>query len=105
MTSIALSERDVPIQALRPVLTTENLAVGAASAAAVNAVASGTSVIRLIASVDCYINLNASAASDGSAGFYLAPNQFEYILVQAGDTINVIQGSLGAGFLNIAHCE
>ena len=65
MTNVALSERDVPIQALRP-SSSHNVSVGAANVASGTPVPADVTVARIIANVDCYIRINADAASDGT---------------------------------------
>jgi len=79
------------IQALAPG-TTQTVSTASSSAATSNAFASGTTVVRIIATEDCNIVFAASPTATTSSTF-LPANQVEYFKVTAGDKVAAIQNS------------
>jgi hypothetical protein len=75
-----------------------NISFNGTSAASPNPVTYGTAVVRLTGTADCYIALNTAASS--SNGMLVRSTVPEFVLLNSGDVINVIQSG-GAGTLNV----
>jgi hypothetical protein len=74
--------------------------IGAASAQSA-AMPAGTRAVRLVATVDCFVEFgtNPTATSSGAAtGFFMPAGSVEYFVALEGHKVAVIQGS-GAGTL------
>ena len=84
-----------PVQVLKPI-STEKLSISG-SAASGAALASTTTVLRLIATLDCYYSLDGTATT---SSVYLPAGTIEYIGVENADTLSVITGgSTGSMFI------
>lgn len=93
MVSLARDNRNDGIQVLRP--STSSTVSLSATTAASSAVSS--SVIRLISTVDCFINLDAAATA---SSMFFPADSVEYIEVGVGETINAItSGATGTLYI------
>ncbi len=79
------------IQALAPG-TTQTVSTASSSAATSNAFASGTTVVRIIATEDCHIVFAASPTATTSSTF-IGAKQAEYFKVDAGQKCAGIRSS------------
>lgn len=80
--------------------TSYNVAIGATSAASSNAFPFGVTVVRLIATSDCYVKFAASPTADTTTSLLLKNNVAEYFHCVAGNKVAVIQAT-AAGSLNV----
>lgn len=88
--------RETPIPVLKPKLS-QNLTIGVA---ADNTTAfPEKSVVRLVATVDCFIKIGPNAVATTNET-YLVAGQPEYFSLEALDRVSVIQNT-AAGTLNI----
>lgn len=77
----------------------EVITIGATSAASVTPFPSGTTAVRLVSTVDCWIEIGTgtpSAAANSS--FFLPANSPEYFIAAPNERVAVIQAS-ASGFL------
>lgn len=85
-----------PVPVLKPT-STEKLAITGAAASGA-ALASNTSVMRIISTVDCYYSIDGTATTSSA---YLPAGTIEYIGMYNSDTLSVITGG-GAGSMFIS---
>jgi hypothetical protein len=97
----AASQIGFDFQALQ-VLATQNVTIGAASAAS-EALGTTTRVVRLIATVPTWVAFRAAPTAK-SASMYLPAGVAEYFIVAPGSKVAGLQGA-GAGTLNIAEMK
>jgi len=84
-----------PVQVLKPT-STEKLSISGTAASGA-ALSTTTTVLRLIATVDCYYSLDGTATTSSA---YLPAGVIEYIGVENSDTLSVITGgSSGSLFI------
>ena len=102
MTILAKDRNGAQIQALG-IGAVQNVAIGAASVQSA-AVSSSTRIVRVASTVDCWIIEGASPTVSATTGAFLPSGAPEYIRINPGDKIAVIQAS-GAGSLNIVECD
>lgn len=117
------------VMALRPSTRVQNLTVGASSVSSTTFLARmgsigasageqdsglgaptivpgpvGTSHVRLVSTVDCYISIGPSGFTvSATNGTFLPASTVEYFPVTQGDMVYVIQSSAG-GTLNLTEC-
>jgi hypothetical protein len=84
---------------LRPA-TSQDVAIGAASAACTNAFNAVTTIVRLVATSACYVAFAAAPTATKPGGHRLAPNFPEYFLVSGGEKVAVIEDTT-AGTLTV----
>lgn len=81
----------------------QNITIGAASVQATNAFGATTCDIRIVATGNCWVNIGASpTATAGANSFYLPLGQIEYLHVNPGQKIAVIQDAASTGTFNVA---
>ena len=97
--SVFASNRD-SFQAIYPGAS-QKVSIGASSAQSAS-VGSGTTVVELFATTDCWVSFGASPTAVASPGssFFLAAGLFKYYGIQPGAKIAVIQES-SSGDLHI----
>jgi len=71
--------------------------VGAASAASA-AMPATTRAVRVVATVDCWVNISADPTAAADTSFYLPAGAVEYFAAVPGDKVAALQASSG-GFL------
>ncbi|MFM1991272.1 MAG: hypothetical protein RJA99_4229 [Pseudomonadota bacterium] len=76
----------------------EAIAIGSSSAASGTAFPSGTTAVRLVSTVDCWVEIAPTPVAVVNTSFYLPANSPEYLIAAPGDRVAVIQAS-AAGFL------
>lgn len=79
---------------------TQHLALGAASVAS-NAFGSQTWAIRVVAAGNCHIDIGAAPVATANSAYIAANQKPEYIKVNPGDKIAVIQDGSATGNLYI----
>ena len=67
--------------------TTQTVAVGASSAASSNVIGSQTNEIRLVSSVDAYVEMNAASPTAASTSIILPAFTVEYFRVTPGTKV------------------
>lgn len=102
MTLLAKDRNGSEIQALG-LGAVQNVAIGASSAQS-TAVSSSTKIVRLVATVDCWIVEGANPTASSTTGAYLPAGAPEYIRINPGDKVAVIQAS-SSGTLNMVECD
>ena len=81
--------------------TTQNIAIGASSVATTNAVAAGTTIIRVAVNADAYVVFGAAPTATTS-GMIMPAGSVEFIAVTGGVTkVAVIQIGSSTGFASI----
>ena len=78
--------------------TTQNIAIGASSVATTNAVDS--SIIRVAVNADAYVSFGATPTAT-SANMIMPAGSVEFIAVEAGTKVAVIQIGSSTGFASI----
>lgn len=110
------------VMALRPSSRIQNLSIGASSVASTVFLAvnqntlmqdagtlsgtsgpSGTTHVRLVSTVDCYVLFGQSPTVSSTTGLFLPASSPEYFPVEPLDQIAVIQSAAG-GTLNVVEC-
>lgn len=76
----------------------ESIAIGAGSVQSVTPFPVNTSAVRIVSTVDCWIEIGANPTAAAGTSFFLPASSPEYFAAAAGDRIAVIQAS-AAGFL------
>ena len=75
------------------------LALGAASVASA-AVGQNTSIVRLVASGACHVDIGPTPVATAATGMYLAPSrEGEYFRIGVGEKVAVIQDGAATGNL------
>jgi hypothetical protein len=83
--------------------TSQVITIGAASVASTNAFAATTQDIRISTTGNCWVNIaTAPVASAGAGSFYLPATQIEYVHVNPGQKIAVIQEGAATGTFSVA---
>jgi hypothetical protein len=98
MTKLATTNNGHPIQGAFHIGTSQDVAVGIASASSA-AVAFSTKAVRLFSTTDCRIAIGSGVTATATSTF-LPAGKPEVFLVTSGDVVAVIQAS-AAGTLNI----
>lgn len=109
------------VMALKPSSRVQNIAIGAASVQSTvfqvisqNTInqdtglsspsgPSGSTHVRLAPTADCFVLFGTNPVVTVTNGFFLPAGSVEYIPVDVGDVLAVIQSTAG-GSLNIAEC-
>jgi hypothetical protein len=73
----------------------QTVTIGAASAACANGFDPQTHVVRLTASVDCFIKLGPTGVVAANTDTFLPAGQTEYFSVNPGQKVAVIQSTAG----------
>ena len=77
----------------------ETVAIGASVTRSVTPFPTGTTAVRLRATVDCWVEIGPGTPSAvASTSFFLGANEPEYFAANPGDVVAVLQAS-AAGFL------
>jgi len=84
----AIDDNAKPIPVMKPV-STEKLSLST-SAASGAALASTTTVLRIVADVPCYYSTDGTATTSSA---FLPSSAIEYIRLDSGDTLSVILAS------------
>lgn len=100
MAKMAIDANSKPIQVLRPTSTVITQAF-TGTAATASAIGAKVRVVRLVATEDCHYSLETTATTSST---FLPAGMIEYIHVFGGETISVIQNSVG-GTLFITEME
>jgi hypothetical protein len=83
--------------------TSQVITVGAASAQATNAFAATTQDIRIATTGNCWVNIATNpTATAGVGSFYLPATQIEYVHVNPGQKIAVIQDGASTGTFSVS---
>lgn len=81
----------------------QNITIGAASAQATNAFGTTTTEIRIVATGNCWVNIGVNPTAAAAANnFYLPAGQIDYLHVNPGQKIAVIQEGAATGTFNVA---
>jgi hypothetical protein len=73
----------------------QDVAIGVASVQATNAISTGVSAVRMVATSACYVATGANPTATKPGGFRLAPSFPEIFRVYAGEKVAVIQDAAG----------
>ena len=103
-TEIARDRLSAPIQAARPAGGTQVINYAGSSATIANAVSSATTLVRIVATTDCYYSVGQSPTATTSDNF-LPAGVIEYIRVNPNsDKIAAIR-STTSGVLYVTECN
>jgi len=80
---------------------TQALALGAASVASTNAFGAQTWAIRVVSSGNCHIDIGQAPTATATSAYIAANQKPEYIKVNPGDKIAVIQDGSATGTLYV----
>ena len=71
--------------------TTQTVAVGASSAASSNAVGSQTNEIRIVTTVDAYVEMNAASPTAASTSIIVPAFTVEYFRVDSASKLHYLE--------------
>jgi len=73
----------------------EVIAIGASSAASATVFPSGTTAVRVVSTVDCWVEVGAGAVAASGSSFFLPAGSPEYLAARPGWRVAVVQASAG----------